>query len=56
MYEGDFVNDKKEGNGKFIWKNGKYYIGEWKNNKKNGKEKIILAMEILNAQQILVKL
>ena len=37
MYEGDFVNDKREGNGKFIWKTGQYYIGQWKNNRKHGK-------------------
>ena len=30
LYEGEFVNDKFEGNGKYIWKDGKYYIGEFK--------------------------
>ena len=39
QYEGDFVNDKFEGNGKYISKNGKYYIGEWKNGLKDGKGK-----------------
>ena len=36
-YDGDFINDKFEGNGKYIWKNGEYYIGQWKNNLMNGK-------------------
>ena len=31
---------KKEGNGKFIWENGEYYIGEYLNDLKNGKGKI----------------
>ena len=36
-YDGDFVNDKYEGNGKYIWEDGQYYIGEWKNGLRNGK-------------------
>ena len=36
-YEGDFVNDKFEGTGKYIWKNGEYYIGQWFNGLKHGK-------------------
>ena len=31
MYEGDFVNDKFEGKGKYIWEDGEYYIGQFKN-------------------------
>ena len=27
-YEGDFINDKYEGYGKYIWENGEYYIGK----------------------------
>ena len=38
-YNGDFVDDKFEGNGKYIWESGKYYIGEQKNNKIQGKGK-----------------
>ena len=34
---GNFVNGKLEGTGKFIWPNGNYYIGQFKNGKKNGK-------------------
>ena len=37
MYEGDFVNDKAEGNGKYYWENGEYYIGQFKNGLKHGK-------------------
>ena len=32
-------NDKYKGEGKYIWKNGEYYKGEWKNGLKNGKGK-----------------
>ena len=38
-YEGDFINDKFEGNGKYIYEDGDYYIGEWKNDLKHGKGK-----------------
>ena len=37
-YEGDFVKDKYEGNGKKIYKNGNYYIREWLNGYKMEKE------------------
>ena len=30
-YEGDFINGKYEGKGKFIREDGNYYIGQWKN-------------------------
>ena len=36
-YDGDFVNDKYEGNGKYIFENGEYYIGEWSNGQRHGK-------------------
>jgi hypothetical protein len=29
-YEGEFVNDKREGNGTFIWADGRRYIGGWR--------------------------
>ena len=35
-YDGDFFNDKYEGNGKYIYKNGDYYIGQFKNDLKHG--------------------
>ena len=37
MYDGEFVNDKYEGNGKYIYENGNYYIGSWLNGVKHGK-------------------
>jgi len=36
-YEGDWVNGKREGNGKAVYKNGDYYIGSFKNNFRDGK-------------------
>ena len=36
-YEGDFVNNEFEGNGKYIWENGNYYIGQEKNGLGHGK-------------------
>ena len=36
IYEGDYVNGKKEGNGKIVYQNGKYYIGEFKEGERNG--------------------
>jgi hypothetical protein len=37
MFEGNYINDKEEGNGKYIWEDGKYYIGQEKNGLRNGK-------------------
>ena len=31
-YEGDFINDKFEGEGQYNFENGEYYIGQWLNN------------------------
>ena len=36
-YEGDFVNGGFEGNGKHIFPNGNYYIGQYKDSMQNGK-------------------
>ena len=36
-YEGQLINGKKEGKGKFIYKNGCIYEGYFKNDKKEGK-------------------
>ena len=36
-YDGDYINDKSEGNGKTILEDCQYYIGEWKNGKGHGK-------------------
>ena len=27
-YEGNWINNKKEGNGKYIFENGEFYIGQ----------------------------
>ena len=32
-YEGDYVQDKKEGHGVFYWPDGRKYDGEWMNGK-----------------------
>jgi len=37
IYNGEFVNDKYEGEGKYIYENGEYYIGQFKNGLENGK-------------------
>ena len=37
QYDGDFINDKFEGNGKYIYEDGEYYIGEFKNGLRHGK-------------------
>ena len=39
-YEGDYVNDKKEGNGELVSKNGKY-IGKFHDDVFNGKGKMV---------------
>ena len=36
-YEGEYVDDKEEGNGKLIYENGDYYIGQFKNGMRHGK-------------------
>lgn len=33
-YDGDFHDDKKEGNGIMLYSNNDRYIGEWRNNKR----------------------
>jgi hypothetical protein len=33
IYEGEFVNDKREGHGVFTWKDNRKYIGAWRNGK-----------------------
>lgn len=37
VYEGNFSDGKKDGQGQISWLNGSSYIGEWKNNLFNGK-------------------
>ena len=35
-YDGEYVNDKKEGFGTFTWPDGRMYQGEWTNGKQHG--------------------
>ena len=35
-YVGDWIEDKKDGLGKYIWPDGDYYEGEWVDGKRNG--------------------
>ena len=37
MYDGDFINDKRGGNGKYYYESGNYYIGQFKNGLSHGK-------------------
>ncbi len=36
VYEGDFLNGIKEGEGKYRFKNGDCYVGSWKKGQPNG--------------------
>ena len=36
MYDGEWKEDKKDGQGTYTWKNGDKYEGEWKDDKKHG--------------------
>ena len=36
-YDGEFINGKCEGTGKYVWEDGEYYLGQWKNGLKHGK-------------------
>ena len=39
-YNGDWINDKKEGKGIMIYNNGDKYDGNWKNDIREGEGKI----------------
>jgi hypothetical protein len=39
-YEGQFLDGKKHGNGRFVWGDLSYYEGEYKNDEKDGEGKI----------------
>ena len=36
MYEGFFVNDERNGEGKLTWKDGRMYEGTWVDGKQTG--------------------
>jgi hypothetical protein len=42
-YEGDYVEGRKEGKGKYVWPEGSYYYGDWKGNKINGYVKVLFS-------------
>ena len=35
-YDGQYVYGKKNGEGRYVWRDGSYYFGTWKDNKING--------------------
>ncbi len=37
VYDGEWMNAMREGQGTQFWADGSKYIGEWKDNKANGK-------------------
>ena len=39
VYEGNFINGKRSGEGKMTYKSGAFYFGGWDNNKRNGQGK-----------------
>ena len=41
IYEGEWLEGKKHGNGTYFWKSGDKYIGKWVENKKSGPGKYI---------------
>ena len=41
-YEGQFINGKFGGKGKYFYSNGDMYDGEWSDDKKNGIGKYML--------------
>ena len=47
IYEGDFINGRREGNGKMFDEIGNYYIGQFKDNLRNGKGKVFLPNGIM---------
>ena len=36
VYSGHYLKGVCEGKGEYTWSNGDKYVGDWKNNKKNG--------------------
>ena len=35
-YDGDYLNDKREGEGTFVWASGNVYRGAYRNDERNG--------------------
>lgn len=36
MYEGEYMNDTKNGKGIYLWKNGSKYVGSFENDYRHG--------------------
>lgn len=36
MYNGNYVDDKKHGDGEYTWADGRVYRGQWLNGKQHG--------------------
>ena len=36
MYEGEWLNNKIHGKGKYAWADGRIYLGDWIENKMHG--------------------
>jgi hypothetical protein len=36
-YEGEYIDDKKQGFGIFFWPDGRQYIGQWGHGKQHGR-------------------
>ena len=49
-YDGDWICEQPEGNGKYIYQNGEYYIGQFKNGGKNGKGTMYYSNEKIKQQ------
>lgn len=39
-YEGEWLNGKRDGNGKYVWPDGSYYEGDWISDKAHGQGKL----------------
>jgi hypothetical protein len=44
-YTGDIINGVPWGNGTMIWRHGGSYVGQWKNNQKNGFGNLIYTID-----------
>lgn len=45
IYEGEYLDGKRHGNGSYSYKNGDRYVGEWRHNEKHGIGRLTYAIE-----------
>ena len=45
VYNGNFVNDSKEGFGQYTWPDGRRYVGQWKKGVQHGEGKYLAIQE-----------